>query len=93
MLFKNIINGMNNEIHNFNWGKDNPQSFSRCFKSSFEEFIIQSNNNEISLADITRKFMKELHANEIVLLSYYIAAINIESTFDEINGDSIHLLF
>ncbi|MFN6861143.1 DEAD/DEAH box helicase [Enterococcus hirae] len=47
----------------------------------------QMDAGEISLADITRKFMKELHANEIVLLSYYIAAINIESTFDEINGD------
>lgn len=47
----------------------------------------QMNNGEISLADITRKFMQELHANEIILLSYYIAAINIESTFDEINGD------
>ena len=30
--------------------------------------------------------MHELHANEIVLLSYYIAAINIEAVFDEING-------
>ncbi|MGR5913169.1 Eco57I restriction-modification methylase domain-containing protein [Bacillus cereus] len=39
------------------------------------------------MADIARKFTQELHANEIVLLSYYIAAINIESTFDEINGD------
>ena len=47
----------------------------------------QMNNGEITLADITRKFMQELHANEIILLSYYIAAINIESTFDEINGD------
>ncbi|WP_285006208.1 DEAD/DEAH box helicase [Lactococcus formosensis] len=47
----------------------------------------QMDAGEISLADITRKFMKELHANEIVLLSYYIAAINIEATFDEINGD------
>lgn len=47
----------------------------------------QMNNGEITLADITRKFTQELHANEIVLLSYYIAAINIESTFDEINGD------
>lgn len=47
----------------------------------------QMDAGEISLADITRKFMKELHANEIVLLSYYIAAINIESTFDEINGE------
>lgn len=47
----------------------------------------QMNNGEITLADITRKFTQELHANEIILLSYYIAAINIESTFDEINGD------
>lgn len=47
----------------------------------------QMDNGEITLADITRKFTKELHANEIILLSYYIAAINIESTFDEINGD------
>lgn len=42
-------------------------------------------NGEITLADITRKYTQELHANEIVLLSYYIAAINIESTFAEIN--------
>lgn len=42
---------------------------------------------EITLADITRKFTQELHANEIILLSYYIAAINIEATFDDINGD------
>lgn len=48
----------------------------------------QMDAGEISLSDITRKFMKELHANEIVLLSYYIAAINIESTFGEINGDA-----
>jgi len=47
----------------------------------------QMNNGEITLADITRKFTHELHANEIILLSYYIAAINIESTFDEINGE------
>lgn len=42
---------------------------------------------EITLADITRKYTQELHANEIVLLSYYIAAINIEATFDDINGN------
>ncbi|BCT42329.1 MULTISPECIES: type ISP restriction/modification enzyme [Bacillus] len=47
----------------------------------------QMDKGEITLADIARKFTQELHANEIVLLSYYIAAINIESTFDEINGD------
>lgn len=47
----------------------------------------QMDAGEITLADITRKFTQELHANEIVLLSYYIAAINIEATFGEINGD------
>ncbi len=31
--------------------------------------------------DLVRKFTSELHANEIVLLAYYIAAINIEETF------------
>lgn len=31
--------------------------------------------------DLYRKFTKELHANEIVLLAYYIAAINIEETY------------
>lgn len=46
----------------------------------------QMDAGEITLADITRKFTQELHANEIVLLSYYIAAINIEATFNEISG-------
>ncbi|OMH90343.1 type ISP restriction/modification enzyme, partial [Staphylococcus argenteus] len=54
---------------------------------TLEYFKEQMEAGEISLADITRKFTQELHANEIILLSYYIAAINIESTFDEINGD------
>ena len=40
---------------------------------------------EITYDDIVRKYTKELHANEIILLSYYIAAINIEAVFDEIN--------
>lgn len=48
---------------------------------------------EITLSDITRKYTQELHANEIVLLSYYIAAINIESVFDEINGDEDYIPF
>ena len=32
-------------------------------------------------ADLLRKYQHELHANEIILLAYYIAAINIEETF------------
>ena len=31
--------------------------------------------------DLLRKYQSELHANEIVLLAYYIAAINIENAF------------
>lgn len=32
-------------------------------------------------ADLLRKYTQELHANEILLLAYYIAAINIEATY------------
>lgn len=35
----------------------------------------------IKPADLPRKYKHELHANEIVLLAYYIAAINIEETY------------
>src|SRR5699024_484183 len=38
----------------------------------------------ISKNDILRKYVQELHANELVLLSYYIAAVNIEETFHSI---------
>lgn len=31
--------------------------------------------------DLARKYANELHANEIMLLAYYIAAVNIESTY------------
>lgn len=50
-------------------------------------------SGEITFADILRKYTQELHANEIVLLSYYIAAINIEAVFDEINGDELYTPF
>src|SRR5699024_5162953 len=36
--------------------------------------------------DLLRKYTQEIHANEIVLLSYYIAAINIEETFHSLYG-------
>src|SRR5699024_7588611 len=35
----------------------------------------------INKEDLVRKYTKEIHANEIILLSYYIATINIEETF------------
>ncbi|GAA4300366.1 DEAD/DEAH box helicase [Klenkia terrae] len=36
--------------------------------------------------DLARKYANELHANEILLLAYYIAAANIETTFEELEG-------
>ena len=42
----------------------------------------------IKKEDIARKFTQELHANEIVLLSYYIATINIEETYNFIINDN-----
>ena len=50
-------------------------------------------SGEITFEDILRKYTQEMHANEIVLLSYYIAAINIEAVFDEINGDEPYTPF
>lgn len=36
--------------------------------------------------DLLRKYTSELHANEIVLLAYYIAAVNIEAAFHDLAG-------
>ena len=40
----------------------------------------------ISEADLKRKYGQELHANDIMLLAYYIATINIESTYHELSS-------
>jgi predicted helicase len=41
--------------------------------------------------DLDRKYMKELHANEIVLLAYYIASVNIENTYHDLSkGKDYH---
>ncbi len=37
--------------------------------------------------DLERKYRSEIHANEIVLLAYYIAAINIENTYHDLTPD------
>ena len=37
--------------------------------------------------DLLRKYASNLHANEIMLLAYYIAAVNIEMTYSEIAGE------
>lgn len=41
----------------------------------------------IDLKDLERKYKYELHANEIVLLAYYIAAINIENAYHDATPD------
>jgi predicted helicase len=40
----------------------------------------------ISPEQLKHKYKQEIHANEIVLLAYYIAAINIEATYHDIVG-------
>ena len=37
--------------------------------------------------DLERKYKNEIHANEIVLLAYYIASINIENVFHDLTPD------
>ncbi|MCT2178821.1 DEAD/DEAH box helicase family protein [Brachybacterium muris] len=38
--------------------------------------------------DLARKYAGELHANEILLLAYYIAAINIETTYHDLAAEA-----
>ena len=42
----------------------------------------------VTAGDIGRKYANELHANEIMLLAYYIAAVNIETTYHALVGES-----
>lgn len=41
--------------------------------------------------DLLRKYTHELHANEILLLAYYIAAVNIEATFEQVDPDDVEV--
>ena len=41
----------------------------------------------IKKKDLPRKYERELHANEIVLLAYYIADVNIENAYHDIMGN------
>jgi len=42
---------------------------------------------QISVDKLEQKYTKELHANEISVLPYYIAALNIEHTYQDLKGD------
>jgi len=46
--------------------------------------LLQS--GKIKEKDLKRKYEEELHANEIVLLAYYIASINIENAYHDLIG-------
>ena len=41
----------------------------------------------IDKQNLKRKFESEIHANEIVLLAYYIASINVESVYQDLTAD------
>lgn len=41
----------------------------------------------INKEDLLRKYTNEIHCNEIVLLAYYIAAVNIENAFHDLVGN------
>jgi len=47
----------------------------------------------MSKEQIRRKFKTEIHANEIVLLAYYIACINIEAVYDDLVKDNQYQSF
>ena len=49
---------------------------------TFMTRLLQSGH--IKPKDLKRKYTEELHANEIVLLAYYIASVNIESVYHDL---------
>lgn len=52
-------------------------------------FIARMIESDLIAPDaLSRKYAKELHANEIVLLAYYIASINIENAYHATQGEN-----
>lgn len=47
----------------------------------------------IKKEDLLYKYTNDIHANEVVLLAYYIAAINIEETFHELTNNEMYVPF
>lgn len=57
-------------------------------------FIVQLlRSGLIKPDDLLYKYTSELHANEIMLLAYYIAAVNIEETFHDLYGKETYVPF
>jgi len=53
---------------------------------TFISRLLQSGN--IKAKDLERKYKKEIFANEIVLLAYYIATVNIENIYHDLNNET-----
>lgn len=53
---------------------------------TFISRLLQSGN--IKPKDLERKYKKEIFANEIVLLAYYIATVNIENIYHDLNNEA-----
>ena len=53
---------------------------------TFMTRLLQSGH--IKPKDLKRKYTEEMHANEIVLLAYYIASVNIESVYHDLAAKS-----
>ena len=58
---------------------------------TFISRLLQS--NIMSKEQIKKKFKSQIHANEIVLLAYYIACINIEAVYDELAKENEYQSF
>ena len=52
---------------------------------TFMTRLLQSGH--IKPKDLKRKYLEEMHANEIVLLAYYIASVNIESVYHDLMNE------
>lgn len=52
---------------------------------TFMTRLLQSGH--IKPKDLKRKYLEEMHANEIVLLAYYIASVNIESVYHDLKNE------
>ena len=58
---------------------------------TFMTRLLQSGH--IKPKDLPRKYAEELHANEIVLLAYYIASVNIENVYHDLAGKGVYTPF
>ena len=79
------VNGVLKESFDVSIGQQNVQILDPFTGTgSFITRLLQS--GLIGPDELEHKYRHELHANEIVLLAYYIAAVNIEEVFSSLHG-------